>query len=77
MKIIHNGKMMLILESILFVIIWTDSSWRNLLKLSTNIVKQSEKVESFDFLNIWVLSFLSKKKSLVFRVPGFLGLNFR
>ena len=39
------------------------------------MVKQSEIGESFDFL-IWVVSFLTKKKSLVFRVPGFLGTTF-
>ena len=76
MKIIHNGKTMLILESILYVVAWTDSSRRKFKTLGTNVVKQSEIVESFDFL-IWVVSFLMKKNSLVFRVPGFLGLNFR
>ena len=44
MKIIHNGKMMLILESILYIVTWTDSSWRKFKTLSTNIVKQSEIV---------------------------------
>ena len=38
------------------------------------LLAQSEMVESFDFL-IWVVSFLTEKKSLVFRGPGFLGLS--
>ena len=50
MKIIHNGKMMLILENILYVVTWTDSSGRKFKILSTDIVKQSEIIESFDFL---------------------------
>ena len=40
------------------------------------MVKQCEIVESFDFL-IWVVSFLTKKKSLASQGPGFFRLNFR